>query len=124
MNSSANKCKEPIWRGFHTNPCNRTATIFERGEWWCKTHAPSAKEARRKKSNERVQRSLDEQAKASARRRAERAVIAEAKNWVREIDSVRVFGLAKLADKNAAENALISSVLVLIALEKEDTPNV
>lgn len=88
------KCSGQVWpTGRWPRPyaCSNPATVEENGQWWCKSHAPSFVEQRRKKreakwrakNNEREAR-RDRAAKIEA---ARHAVIQAAKRFAPDIDA-------------------------------------
>jgi hypothetical protein len=50
-------CSARVFRGTgiaRGAACERNASVFEDGKWWCKQHAPSAVKKRREESDARI----------------------------------------------------------------------
>ena len=67
-------------------PCVRAGVLRENGKWWCRQHAPSAIEARRKKRDEK----WDAEAAAAGQRQETLRYGQEAIELLREIAAGRV----------------------------------
>jgi hypothetical protein len=86
------KCSGSSYRGrFGSGPCCNTGSIKENGQWYCKIHAPSIREAKRKKQNE----VWDAKWEREAKERRQYDADAELGRMVREL--VKHRGFATLA---------------------------
>ena len=55
MSQKKEGCSGEVFRGYlaQNHKCSRRGVMFEEGEWWCKQHAPSKTQERRKQSSDR-----------------------------------------------------------------------